>query len=117
MKEKRVFVPRVKRDYIGTYIPRTDALQKASGTAPYAEDLALKRNYPDMVYMKMLKCPYPHATIKSMDTSKAEALPGVIGVIRYDDPEVRALPAYTSCWTDSTNSIDSARSWGVKDRH
>ncbi len=112
MKEKRVFVPRVKRPYIGTYTPRTDALLKASGMGKYAQDLALKRKYPDMIYMKILKCPYPNAVIKSMDTSRAEAVPGVVGILRYDDPEIRALPLFNACWTDATNSVDAVRGWG-----
>ncbi|MDO4621479.1 MAG: molybdopterin-dependent oxidoreductase [Eubacteriales bacterium] len=116
---KRVFVPRVKRDYIGTYHKRTDAYAKASGTAPYAEDLALKRNHPDMVYMKMLRSPYPHARIKSLDTTRAEAVPGIVGVLRYDDPEVLAMPAFNSEWTDATNTTDKNKAWnlGCEDRH
>ncbi len=112
MKEKRAFVPRVKRPYIGTYAPRTDGLLKASGMGKYSQDLALKRKYPDMVYMKILKCPYPHAIIRRMDTSKAEAVPGFVGLLRYDDPEVRAMKPFNACWTDATHSSDSVRGWG-----
>jgi xanthine dehydrogenase molybdenum-binding subunit len=43
---------------------------------------------PGMLYLQFLTSPYPHAKIKSMDTSKAEALPGVRAVLRYDDPEL-----------------------------
>jgi CO/xanthine dehydrogenase Mo-binding subunit len=38
--------------------------------------------------MQLLTSPYPHAKIKSMDTTKAEVLPGVRAVLRYDDPEL-----------------------------
>ena len=41
-----------------------------------------------MLYARFLTSPYPHAEIKSMDTSQAEALPGVRAVLRYDDPEL-----------------------------
>ena len=112
MKDKKVFEPRVKRPYIGTYHPRTDGLLKASGMGMYSQDLALKRKYPDMVYMKMLKCPYPHAKILSMDTSKAEALPGVVGILRYDDPEIEGLGRFNSSWTDATNTVDLYHNWG-----
>jgi xanthine dehydrogenase molybdenum-binding subunit len=41
-----------------------------------------------MLFAKAMRNPYGHARIKSMDTSKAEAYPGVRGILRYDDPEV-----------------------------
>jgi hypothetical protein len=63
---------------------RIDGYEKASGKATYTMDVQL----PGMLYMRFLTSPYPHAEIKSMDTSKAEALPGVRAVLRYDDPEL-----------------------------
>jgi CO/xanthine dehydrogenase Mo-binding subunit len=72
--------------YIGEKIPRrVDGLAKASGQADYTMDVQL----PGMLHMRLLMCPYPHAKILRMDTSKAEKLPGVRYVLRYDDPEVR----------------------------
>jgi xanthine dehydrogenase molybdenum-binding subunit len=44
-----------------------------------------------MLYAKFLTSPYAHAKIRSMDTSKAEALPGVRAILRYDDPELPHL--------------------------
>jgi CO/xanthine dehydrogenase Mo-binding subunit len=65
-------------------VRRIDGYEKATGYAKYTMDVKL----PGMLYMRFLTCPYPHAEIKSMDTSKAEALPGVRAVLRYDDPEL-----------------------------
>lgn len=65
-------------------IRRLDGKEKACGRARYTMDVQL----PGMLHMKFLSSPYPHALIKSMDTTKAEALPGVRGVLRYDDPEL-----------------------------
>jgi CO/xanthine dehydrogenase Mo-binding subunit len=48
---------------------------------------------PGMLYMRFLDCPFPHAKILKMDTSRAEKLPGVRYVLRYDNPE---LPAHAS---------------------
>ena len=45
---------------------------------------------PGMLYLRFLTSPYPHAEIKQMDTSRAEAFPGVRAVLRYDDPELPA---------------------------
>jgi CO/xanthine dehydrogenase Mo-binding subunit len=65
-------------------IRRIDGYEKASGKATYTMDVQL----PGMLYMRFLTSPYPHAAIKSMDTRKAEALPGVRAILRYDDPEL-----------------------------
>jgi xanthine dehydrogenase molybdenum-binding subunit len=72
--------------YIGRRgIPRKDAKEKASGKAVYCKDLQI----PGMVYAKHLNSPFAHARIKSMDTSKAEKLPGIISIIRWDDPDFK----------------------------
>jgi xanthine dehydrogenase molybdenum-binding subunit len=63
---------------------RLDADDKATGKAVFGRDV----NMPGMLYARVLASPYAHARIKSMDTSAAEALPGVRAVLRYDDPEV-----------------------------
>jgi xanthine dehydrogenase molybdenum-binding subunit len=65
-------------------IHRRDADDKATGKAVFGRDVKV----PGMLYARILACPYAHAKIKSMDTSAAEALPGVRAVLRYDDPEV-----------------------------
>ena len=66
-------------------IRRIDGYKKASGRAIYTRDILL----PGMLYAKILTCPYPNAKIRHMDTSRAEALPGVRAILRYDDPEVK----------------------------
>jgi len=60
-----------------------EAPPKVSGKAVYTNDIYL----PGMLYAKIYRSPYAHARIVSMDTSKAEALPGVKWVLRYDDPD------------------------------
>lgn len=66
-------------------IRRLDGYEKASGKAIYTRDIKL----PGMLYAKQFVSPYAHAKIKSMDTSKAEALPGVRAILRYDDPVLK----------------------------
>lgn len=71
---------------VGKSIPRVDGSLKATGEAKFTVDIAL----PGMLYGKILRSPYPHAKILSIDTSKAEALPGVKAVITGKDTgEVR----------------------------
>jgi CO/xanthine dehydrogenase Mo-binding subunit len=65
-------------------VKRLDGLEKASGRAEYTSDIQL----PGMLHLKFLTSPYPHAKIVNMDTSKAESLYGVRGILRYDDPEL-----------------------------
>jgi len=62
---------------IGQRVPRVDAWEKVTGQAKYAADYSL----PDMLWCKLLRSPYPHARILNIDTSKAEKLPGVKGIV------------------------------------
>jgi 4-hydroxybenzoyl-CoA reductase alpha subunit len=62
---------------IGRPLRKVDAMAKATGDALYADDYA----FPGMLHCKILRSPLPHARIKSIDTSKAEALEGVFGTL------------------------------------
>src|SRR4030065_235968 len=66
-------------------MPRQDAHERASGKATYTRDIYL----PGMLYAKILTSPYAHAKIIKIDTSKAEALPGVRDILKYDDPDIK----------------------------
>jgi xanthine dehydrogenase molybdenum-binding subunit len=66
-------------------VRRIDGYRKASGKAVYTRDIQL----PGMLYAKFLTSPYANACIKGLNSSKAESLPGVRAILRYDDPEVR----------------------------
>ena len=41
--------------------------------------------FPDLLYVKFLTCPHPHARIKSIDTSAAEKMPGVRHILTYQN--------------------------------
>ncbi len=68
-----------KKDYryIGKVLPRKDAREIVTGRAEYIDDIKL----PKMLHGKVLRSPYPHALIKDIDTSLAEAYPGVRAVL------------------------------------
>ena len=68
-------------NYIGKSVPRIDALSKVTGQAVFVTDMAR----PGQVYLKMLMARRPHAIVKKVDTSKAEALPGVLLVLTSKD--------------------------------
>jgi xanthine dehydrogenase molybdenum-binding subunit len=67
---------------IGTKIVREDGVAKATGALKYIGDLA---NLPGMIHGKIVRSIYPHAKIKSIDTTAALQLDGVIDVLTYKD--------------------------------
>jgi xanthine dehydrogenase molybdenum-binding subunit len=73
--------PRRPFKFVGKGVPVKDAKEKVTGTLKYGVDWAV----PGMVYGKILRSPHPHARIRRIDTSKAEALPGVVGVATHKD--------------------------------
>ena len=73
---------------IGKRQPKVDGFEKVSGRAKYASDFSL----PGMLCVKILRSPYPHAKIVSIDTSKALALPGVKAVLTHK--EMAAYPRW-----------------------
>jgi 4-hydroxybenzoyl-CoA reductase subunit alpha len=62
---------------IGKPIAFVDAAGKVTGAGKYTDDLSL----PGMLIGKILHSPHPHARIKRIDTSRAEALDGVAAVV------------------------------------
>jgi 4-hydroxybenzoyl-CoA reductase alpha subunit len=62
---------------VGKPFRKVDARQKCTGQTKFADDIVL----PRMLHCKMLRSHEPHAIIKSIDVSKALALPGVHAVI------------------------------------
>jgi len=67
--------------WIGARTIRPDGADKVTGRAQYSADYTM----PGMVWGKVLRSPHAHAVIKSIDTSKAEALPGVKAVVTAKD--------------------------------
>lgn len=67
---------------IGESKPRLDAREKVTGAAIYADDIQFGNA---LLHARILRSPHPHALIKSVDTSKAEALPGVKAVVTGED--------------------------------
>ncbi len=102
---KAPFTQRTPRKHVGQYRPRIDALEKATGKARYADDLASRLRMPDLCFAKVLRSPHPHARIRGIDTRAALALPGVLGVLTYDEPEVARLKVTSAGWTDGVDTV------------
>jgi len=65
-----------ERTLIGKRVSRVDGPAKSSGRAKYTYDV----HRPGMLYGKVVRCPYAHAKVSSVDTSAAEKMPGVVAV-------------------------------------
>ena len=76
---------------VGRSIPRIDAVEKVTGEAVFTTDLT----FPGMLYAKVLRSPYPHARIVSIDISQAEKLPGVAAVATWEN--TTDVPYNSSC--------------------
>ena len=67
--------------WIGTRPVRPDGVDKVTGRARFGADAHL----PNMLVGKVLRSPHAHARLKSIDVSRALALPGVKAVVTRDD--------------------------------
>src|SRR3981081_4429250 len=67
--------------YVGTRTIRPGGHDKVTRRARFGADF----NLPGQLIGRVLRSPHPHARIVSIDTSKAEALPGVKAVVTRDD--------------------------------
>ncbi len=68
---------------VGKSVPRIDGLGMVTGQTKYAFDLS----FPNMLIGKMIRSPHAHARIISIDTSKAERLPGVRAIVTAKDTD------------------------------
>ena len=70
---------------IGKRNLKYDGFAKLTGAAKYTDDLKL----PRMIYGRLLRSPHPHARILRIDTTRAERLPGVFGVLTGKDLPIK----------------------------
>ena len=73
---------RLTSEPVGKSVPRVDAHEKVTGSAIYADDLQFG---PGLYYGRLVRSPHAHALIRSIDASKALALPGVKAVVTGQD--------------------------------
>ncbi|MCY4192146.1 MAG: 4-hydroxybenzoyl-CoA reductase subunit alpha, partial [Rhodospirillaceae bacterium] len=66
---------------VGEYVPMVDGPEKASGRAKYTADFV----GADALEAAIYRSPYAHARILEVDTSEAEATPGVRAVVTGND--------------------------------
>jgi carbon-monoxide dehydrogenase large subunit len=94
---------------VGKSISRADAREKVTGTALYIDDLI----FPRTLYLKVLRAGVPHAIIKSIDTSRAEAMKGVFKVITSKTNGFNRELLYGTCIFDQPPlAVDKVRHAG-----
>jgi putative selenate reductase molybdopterin-binding subunit len=75
---------------VGSSIPKVDGMSLATGSAQFTDDIELR----GMLYTRLLRSPHAHARIREIDTSEAERLHGVRGILSYKN--VRRVPHTTA---------------------
>ena len=81
---------------VGQNYVTPDLIAKVTGKAKYAEDFRAE----GMLFVKLLLSPIPHGRVLSVDTSAAEAMPGVRGILRASE-----LPSPADTVTDLGETI------------
>jgi aerobic carbon-monoxide dehydrogenase large subunit len=66
--------------YVGAEVKRKEDPRLITGSSMYVDDLRL----PGMGFVALYRSPYPYANIRSIDTSVAESMPGVVTVMTGD---------------------------------
>ncbi len=85
---KRVTTRPTPPSPIGESVERRDARAKVTGAAQFTVDLGM----PGLAHAKVLRSPYPHARIRSIDVEAARQHPGVIAVVSAADlPDVNLV--------------------------
>ena len=82
---------------VGEQIFRTDVRAKVLGTGQYPDDLD-EREFPGLTIASAVRSKYPRARVVSIDTEKARALPGVVGVLTAADVPVNQVGHLIQDW-------------------
>ena len=68
----------------------------ATGIAKFGIDYVL----PEMLHAKFLRSPYANARVRSVDTTRAMALPGVVDIVTWEDEDIKKLRPQGRPWLD-----------------
>ncbi len=93
-------------DVLGAPIKRREDARFITGQGRYLDDIKL----PGLTYMSILRSPYAHANIRSIETSAAKAMPGVIAVFTGADIPYNPLPmAWPAGGSTLQNNVNTPR--------
>src|SRR5512136_1009520 len=68
-------------------LPGVLSWSQATGVAKFGLDYVV----PDMLEAKFLRSPYANAYVKSVNTAKAKAIPGVVDILTWEDEDIKKL--------------------------
>ena len=99
--------PNDKHTILNHRYTRVDGPLKVSGKAQYTYDVRL----PNMLYGRVLRCPYAHAKLKKFDSSAAARMPGVKAIVQLPFTELRFAGAPVAAVAATTPELaqDAAR--------
>ena len=106
------YEPRHDLKVVGTRPIRHDGYDKVTGRAVYGGDVKV----PGLVWGEVLRSPHAHANIKSIDTSEADAMPGVLATMTHadlpiaDDKLIDTARARSTCGATHRTSWRTTRS-------
>src|SRR4051794_37338188 len=75
-------------DMLGASVKRVEDPRFITGKGRYLDDISM----PGMVHLAILRSPYAHALIRSIDATGAKSMPGVIAVITGEEIPYNPLP-------------------------
>lgn len=82
---------------VGSKAFRVDVRAKVLGYGKYPDDVT-NVDFPDMAYGSCVRSKYPRARVVKIDTTEAEALPGVVGVLKAEDVPVNKVGHIQQDW-------------------
>ncbi|MCK4722681.1 MAG: xanthine dehydrogenase family protein molybdopterin-binding subunit, partial [Dehalococcoidia bacterium] len=97
MKERDEFL------VIGKDYPKVEVEEKVTGEYEFVGDISL----PHMLHAKILRSPYAHALVKSINTKRAKELPGVKAVITHEDVKERWFTRAPGTHSSNPRTLDT----------
>src|SRR3954471_11125925 len=94
--------------WVGQSIERVEDAALLTGRGRYIDDLPVS---PTTLHAAVLRSPYPHAVIRSIDTSAARSAKSVAAVItgedvtRFGAPLLAGVKANIACWPIAVNKV------------
>jgi len=81
MQNRSVPMSEQSLNVVGKSVTRRDGMGHVTGKTIFVNDIS----FPDMLYLKMVRSPVPHANILNVDFSEAEKVPGFVRALTYKD--------------------------------
>jgi len=100
-------LPLTQPRYLGKDMARIEDATLLMGKAEFGDNLV----FPGMLFAAILRSPHAHARIKRIDTSKAQALTGVVAIVTGEDAKAwsEPVPGFPIGWAGHCLAVDKVR--------